>query len=83
MIIADVRAVVKHFFKNFYSLLLDDYSLFISGKNFVHFDEQKMLDKIAGVWYNGNTLRGGWKTARRMNKDSFLMDIYVLNFYSL
>jgi hypothetical protein len=42
----------------------------------VHFDEQKTLDKIAGVWYNRNTLRGGWKTVRRMNKDTFLMNEY-------
>jgi hypothetical protein len=36
---------------------LDNYSLFISGKIFVHFDEQKRLDKIVDVWYNGKTRR--------------------------
>ena len=40
----------------------------------MHFDEQKMLDKIAGIWYNRSTLRGGLWRARRMNNNTFIMN---------
>jgi len=53
-------------------------SLFIIHfrKNFVHFDEQKMLDKIAGIWYNGEFGAPGLRTVRQMNIHTFAMNGY-------